>query len=402
MTYQDPYRAQQQWQPVAVNPNPVFDHGHSPVPPRRVDPALVFGVIGFIMLGIVAVLVAAYMLYALGPTAAVIASLMALVPLAIVILVITWIDRWEPEPRLALLFAFLWGAAASVAIALIFSFGAQIVLSIAGIGPSGGTDFFSAVVQAPIVEETAKGVGVLLLFWAYRKHFDGPVDGLVYAATVAVGFAFTENIQYFGIALAESDLGSVAEVFFLRAILSPFAHVMFTAATGVALGVASRRVGAGGAIGYFILGLIPAVALHAFWNGASFLVRDFYGYYIAVQVPFFVIAVLIVVYLRRQEQRVTAARLAEYASVGWFTPAEVVQLSTGAGRSQGRAWAARHRLGPQFSRFLKDATRLAFARQRIVSSRDRIGGQRAEAELLARITADRRALAALPPLTLQR
>lgn len=313
-------------------------------------------------------------------------------------LAIVWIDRWEPEPRLALLIAFLWGAAASVAIALIFSYGAQIVLAIAGIGDSGGAQFIGAVVQAPLVEEGAKGFGVLLLFWAYRRNFEGPVDGLVYSSMIAIGFAFTENIQYFGMALTMSDLGAVAETFFLRAVLSPFAHVMFTACIGIALGYASRRVGAAGAIGYFLLGLIPAVLLHAFWNGMASIVRDFYGYYFVVQVPLFLIAVAIVIGLRRREQQITGARLGEYASAGWFTPSEVRVLATGAGRGQGRAWAARHGLGPQFRRFVRDATRLAFARQRVLSSRDRIGAQRAEAELLDRIAEDRRALAALPPL----
>lgn len=35
----------------------------------------------------------------------------------------------------------------------------------------------------------AKSSGVLLLVWVVRKHFEGPVDGIVYAAMVAIGFA---------------------------------------------------------------------------------------------------------------------------------------------------------------------------------------------------------------------
>ena len=31
-----------------------------------------------------------------------------------------------------------------------------------------------------------------------RREFDGVVDGVVYAGLVAAGFAFTENILYFG------------------------------------------------------------------------------------------------------------------------------------------------------------------------------------------------------------
>ena len=79
-----------------------------------------------------------------------------------------------------------------------------VQLAVAFAEPGGGPDeAMQAVVQAPLVEETAKGIGVLLIFAFSRSHFDGPVDGLVYAATAAAGFAFTENILYFGAALAE-------------------------------------------------------------------------------------------------------------------------------------------------------------------------------------------------------
>ena len=387
------------WQPVVGNPHPVREDGlGTQVASRRADPAILLAIIGFILLGLVVIAVASYLLFAVGTFAAIVAFVMALVPLALVLFALGWIDQWEPEPRAALLFAFLWGAAASVAIALVFDYIVQIARALAGVGESFATAFLGAVVQAPIVEEFGKGLGILILFWAVRSHFEGPVDGLVYGSMIAVGFAFTENIQYFGLALTTDGPAGVSEIFFLRGILSPFAHVMFTAFMGILLGMASRRTGAFGAIGYFVLGLIPAILLHAFWNGMSFIVSDFYLYYVVVQVPLFLIAVAIVMFLRRQEQRVTASTLAEYAAAGWFTPTEVVLLSTGAGRSQGRAWAARHGLGRQFEKFTRDATRLAFTRHRIVSSRDRIGAQRAESDLLMAITNDRRALMALPPL----
>ncbi len=146
---------------------------------------------------------------------------------------IRWIDRWEPEPRSGLIFAFLWGAGVSVLLALIVDFGVSEQIA-AGGGATNGTIFAQTVFQAPIVEEFGKGLGVLLIFIVGRRFFDGPVDGIVYAATVASGFAFTENIQYFGLQVAEAGGldGTVGEIFIVRGLLSPFAHVMFTAATG--------------------------------------------------------------------------------------------------------------------------------------------------------------------------
>jgi RsiW-degrading membrane proteinase PrsW (M82 family) len=294
----------------------------------------------------------------------------------------------------------LWGAGASVLIALIFSGVTQHYAALAGLTGSGVATFFETVVQAPVIEEFAKGLGILLILWVMRRTFDGPVDGVVYAATIAVGFAFTENLQYFGLAInADGGLGGdVAQIFLLRAILSPFAHVMFTACTGVLLGLAARRTGRIGAIGYFVLGLVPAVMLHAFWNSAGYWATDWFRYYFVVQVPLFVFAIAGITRLRRHEQRLTRARLSEFAAAGWFTESEVNLLSTAAGRQRAIRWAARHDLGRPYRAFVRDATRLAFARERLVNGRDGIGASLDQGAMLAAIVDVRRSLAALPPL----
>ena len=69
----------------------------------------------FAIAGLVGLLVLGYLAVALGLSVVATGTLLAVVPLAIVLLAIRWVDRWEPEPRWALWFAFLWGAAVSVA-----------------------------------------------------------------------------------------------------------------------------------------------------------------------------------------------------------------------------------------------------------------------------------------------
>jgi len=363
-------------------------------PPRRSLGLTVIGVLSIGMLSLVALGVAAYLIAGLGPVAFGIGGIMALVPLAIVFFGVHLIDRWEPEPRGILVFAFLWGAGASVAVALVV--GAQLDGVLVAITADVGlSDFIAAVVQAPLVEEGAKGLGLLLIFWSARKHFDGPVDGLVYAAWVAGGFAFTENVLYFGVQLLNSGAGDggLAEIFFARGIMSPFAHVMFTACTGIALGFAARRASAAGALGVFRLGLVPAVLLHAFWNGSLYFVSDFYGYYAIVQLPLFIGAVLLVLHLRRQEARLTHTRLSEYAAAGWFNRDEIDVLATGAGRRRAQAWANQRGLGRVMRRYTRDATRLAATRQRIVTGRASVGAEADEVALLASIVAGRADLA---------
>jgi RsiW-degrading membrane proteinase PrsW (M82 family) len=378
---------------TAEAPHPVFTQ----IIKKRPGPiALV--TIGLILATIAIVLIAAYFLLALGPTLTVLGGVLALVPLAIVLLGIWWIDRWEPEPRSGLIFAFLWGAGVSVLLALFVDFNVSEQIA-AGGGATNMTIVLQTVVQAPIVEEFAKGLGVLLIFIVGRRFFDGPVDGIVYAAAVAGGFAFTENIQYFALQIAEAGGidGSVGEIFFVRGILSPFAHVMFTAMTGLLIGLAARRGSILLSIGAFFVGLIPAILLHMFWNGALFVVYDFYGYYLIVQVPLFALAVLMVFLLRRREAKMTQQHLQEYANAGWLNASEVQTLGTPAGRRQARSWARKHGLGKVMKEYIKDATHLAFIRNRIVTGRDRIGSQKDEQVLLYQVAESRRVLATSQP-----
>ncbi|WP_448809556.1 PrsW family intramembrane metalloprotease [Agromyces bauzanensis] len=379
-------------------PHPSPTPNPSPAPPIWTAPPVaragggVFAAVGIVLAGIVGLLVIAYLALGLGVSSLVIGSLLALVPLMIVLLAVRWVDRWEPEPRWALWFAFLWGAAVSVAVALIVDLGVQLVLAFAA--SQGPDEALQAVVQAPFVEELAKGVGVLLLFAFSRSHFDGPVDGLVYAATVAAGFAFTENILYFGAALAEGGAAELGSTFVVRGLFSPFAHVLFTACTGLAIGIGARRGGGPAVLGWFLLGLIAAVLLHAFWNGSLAFASDAIGLYFTVQVPIFIGFVLLAWFLRREEMRVTRTRLADYGAAGWFSPAEVQMLATPAGRRQAVAWA-RAQTPPRTAamrKMIADSTHLAFTRHRIVTGR---GGRNAAADeqaLLTAVTADRAAL----------
>jgi RsiW-degrading membrane proteinase PrsW (M82 family) len=345
------------------------------------------------LLGLLALALVAYFVAFLGPAASIIGLIAALIPYALVITTVALIDRWEPEPKGLVFFALAWGGIASIAFTLLFDLALTIVVP--GISQS---DFFGSVIQAPLVEEGFKGLGLLLVFWMGRRAFDGPVDGVVYGAMIGAGFAFTENVQYFAISTIEGGALQLGFTFFLRAILSPFAHAMFTACTGFALGLAARRgLRAGPAILLAVVGYVAAVLLHALWNGSTFVVgggiAGFLGYYVVLQVPIFALFVWGVVMLRREEARLTRRRLGDYAAAGWFTPQEVDMLATPAGRRMGRAWAAglpggRGRL---MNSFIRDAAALAAARQRAVSGRDPQAVQD-EHVLLARITATRQAL----------
>lgn len=333
-------------------------------------------------------LVLPYLLGNTGTTGFVIGFIASLVPLGAVLLAVYVIDRWEPEPKRLLLFAFLWGAVVSISVTLVI----QPFFALAA-APPVGMDYrtFAVTVQAPVVEEFAKSLGLLLLLLLARKHFDGPVDGVVFAFTIAGGFAFTENILYFGRAIAESGTpaADLAVVFFLRGVMSPFAHAIFTGTTGLILGFAARRWHTGMSVAAFFVGLVPAMILHSMWNSMG---QDFLVQYILVQVPIFVLAVVVIVLLRVAENRLTRQRLQEYAAAGWFTPPEVEMLATAGGRRSAVRWARQFGRGPQMKSFLRAATQLAFTRQRILSGRDVPAHQLDEHRQLAEIVARRDAV----------
>ncbi|WP_232711596.1 PrsW family intramembrane metalloprotease [Microbacterium lacus] len=351
---------------------------------RRVSIWL-FALLAVLLIGLVG-----YFLTFLGASASIIGMIVALVPFAVVLFAVRTIDRWEPEPRGLVVFAVAWGAIASVGIALLVDLG---IILLIGNSDSSARDLFSTVVQAPVVEEVAKALGLLLIFVTARRAIDGPVDGIVYGALVGAGFAFTENIQYFAISYLDGGAGDLTATFFVRGILSPFAHAMFTAVAGFALGLAARRGATGGrALGALGLGLIGAIALHAFWNGSAML-GDFFGLYLTLQVPLFIGFMLGILALRREEARLTHARLGEYASAGWFTAQEVDMLATPAGRREALRWSKTLRTdrSPIMRAFIADATALAAARQRAISGRDASAAED-ERVLLARTAAARASL----------
>jgi protease PrsW len=329
-----------------------------------------------------------YLLTFLGAEAAIVAALLALLPLTAVLFAIRMIDRWEPEPRGLVVLAVAWGAIAAVSFTLLFD-----LVVVFAVGPLPET--VSAVVQAPIVEELAKGAGVFLIFAAARRSFDGPVDGVVYGALIGAGFAFTENILYFADSLIVGGAADAAMTFFLRGILSPFAHVMFTAVIGYGVGLAARSGATrAAAIGPWFAGVVLGIVLHALWNGSAAF-ADFFALYVTLQVPLFILFIVGVVFLRREEARLTRTRLGEYAAAGWFSHAEVDLLATSAGRSRAIAWA-RTLPGdrtPAMRRFIVEATALAAARQRVVTGRDARAASD-ERVYLERATAARRDLLA--------
>ncbi|MCH8613493.1 PrsW family intramembrane metalloprotease [Arsenicicoccus dermatophilus] len=301
-----------------------------------------------------------------GLGAGLLGLIFAALPLGIVVPSFLWIDRLEAEPRWLLLVALAWGALVATAVALVANTGTMAI--IAGATGESPTSV-GAVLVAPVVEETAKGLGLVLVLRLQRWELDGVVDGLVYAGIIAAGFAFGENILYLGRAFNEAGAEGLFATFLLRGVVGPFAHPIFTCCTGFGVGVATyRRPGVVRVLAP-LLGWTLAVALHAAWNLSAVAGLDgFLAGYLSMQAPVFVAFVLLALWARRREARTVVTELGRYARAGWFTDAEVWMLGSVAARRQALAWASAAHGRPgkvAMTGFLDAASDLAMLRHRM-------------------------------------
>ncbi|HEX2077360.1 MAG TPA: PrsW family intramembrane metalloprotease [Longimicrobium sp.] len=291
---------------------------------------------------------------------------LAAVPVPIYVFLALWLDRFEPEPPRTLLQTFAWGATVAVFVALMVNMMSQdMMASVAG---ERAAELFGGLVTAPVVEELAKGFALLILFRELKDEFDGVVDGVVYAAMVGLGFAMVENVEYYGRAVTEGGDSSMV-TFFLRGMLSPFAHPLFTSMFGIGLGIVRERHGEAKSWAAPVLGLSAAVALHALWNLSATFEGWFYSLYLMVMLPVF-IGVLVLIYASlRRESRVLRHHLSPLVGDGVLSEAELECLC-GVRARLGASMEAWRRGGVERWRLRRElhqvASELAFHRWRVL------------------------------------
>ncbi len=327
-----------------------------------------------------------------GPAAFVLALLLAVAPVPVYLAVVLFIDRYEPEPLRMIALTFLYGATIAAFAAVILNTLGQVVVA-----DQLGTDvaeIYGYSISAPVVEEGAKGIILFGIYVAYRREFNGVIDGIVYAALVGLGFAMTENVLYYGRGAAEEGVVGAVATFVVRGLLSPFAHPLFTAMTGIGLGIAATTSSRTLRVAAPLVGLGAAMALHSLWNTSAGS-GLFLGVYVLIMVPVFAgLGVVVVLALRRE------GRVIERQLQGTLPPAEVRALASLRERRRWRREAAR-RGGRDAKRRMADlqrtAAEIAFQRQQVergVIAGDQLARAR-ESALLARLGERHRELAAL-------
>jgi RsiW-degrading membrane proteinase PrsW (M82 family) len=199
------------------------------------------------------------------------------VPMFLFAAFVNWLDRYEKEPKLLLGAAFVWGV-------IIAGGGAYILNTAFGIGiyaltgSEGAAEFGTTSIVAPIIEEGLKGLAVLVVFLMFRNEFDTVLDGVVYAAVTAMGFAAIENVLYiYRNGYLESGWEGFWVLVVIRVVLVGWMHPFFTAFTGIGLAIARMTRNVLAKIIAIPTGYAIAVVAHAFHNTFSGLIGGFEG-----------------------------------------------------------------------------------------------------------------------------
>jgi RsiW-degrading membrane proteinase PrsW (M82 family) len=169
-------------------------------------------------------------------------SALALLPVSI----LWFLDRREREAPCAYAAAFLWGGLIATTVALPINTAAIIAVTQwlerfpelgTMLGPEAAL-MIGAPLSAPIVEETTKGIGIVLLFWLLRGEFDNVRDGFIYGALVGAGFNWFESALYVQQNFVEFGTAPYGFQLGMRYAWAGLAgHALFSGLFGAALGV---------------------------------------------------------------------------------------------------------------------------------------------------------------------
>ncbi|MBX3199559.1 MAG: PrsW family intramembrane metalloprotease [Labilithrix sp.] len=282
-------------------------------------------------------------------------------PMLVIYLWIPWIvDRYDPEPTWALAMTLAWGGIAACGFSALVNTTVHVLGNAAG-GPVFG-DVLSACISAPLIEELTKGMAVFFMFYFMRRQFDGVVDGVIYATFAALGFAAVENILYYGNAakaeMLENKEGLFMGTFFVRGILAPWGHPLYTSMIGLGFGVARETNKTWLKWMAPIGGFMFAAFLHSVWNTAATLS----GNLVALMLPLWFLFVLaffaLVIYMVVRKGRIIRDHLRDEVLMGNMTPWELELVTSPIGRLRATfAWG-----GGAGRRFIDAAARLALSK----------------------------------------
>lgn len=303
-------------------------------------------------------------------------------------------DRGRPQGLWLWLVALVWGGLVATGISAPINTWAASQLSVVGDGDP-ATSMRGAVFIAPFVEEAGKATVLFGIAILFRNRFTSWLSAISLAGLAGTGFAFVENVVYYGRIYRYVSVTSGAgdaeqamnQLALMRGGITFFAHPLFTIMTGiglaVALGARSKRV----RVLAPLTGFLVAALLHMVFNFTASSGGE-------VGLMLWILALSVVVSMigfalarMRQERALLEARVTDYVRHGWLDEGDVEAF--GKRRARGRSrwhalWAGPSTLVATV-RIQRAVNDLAHLRDSVDRGLVDATGHRREAELLREI-----------------
>lgn len=170
------------------------------------------------------------------------------------ILIVRWLDRFEPKPWAIYLLCLLWGGVVATGIAVPLNAAGNLIL-------------------AGIIEELAKALGLVALLLTCRAAFEGPRDGLILGALIGLGFNGLEFGEYIANGfVATGHAPWSAQIASRFALVGLSGHALYTGITGLFIGFGMLHPNAVARVGLALLGVTLAIIFHLAWDTIGVIV----------------------------------------------------------------------------------------------------------------------------------
>jgi protease PrsW len=220
---------------------------------------------------LVAIVALALVVAQRGPAPTLVGLLLALLPVPLLVALILYLDRLEPEPRALLAAIFGAGAGVAVITALLGRALRTGTITTTDLEPHSSvavTVSAGAAIGGALVAQTLSGLILTGLLASRRTEIDGVEDGVVYGSMVGLGFALVANVYAYVVAW-DAGAGALAEEFARRGVFGPVFQALFTSLIGLGVAYAAAHPGRPARYLAIVAGWAAAVALDALWDHSA-------------------------------------------------------------------------------------------------------------------------------------
>lgn len=215
--------------------------------------------------------------------------LLAILPTILIAWVIYRADRHEREKWFPLTLCFMLGMLITLPVMKVQEFFYDL-------GIDQPANLFWVCVTSFVVvaffEEVFKFL-TLVLFPYFRPFFNEPLDGIIYAVMISMGFATLENVLY----ALQFSIATTA----LRGLTAVPAHAVFATMMGYFVGKAKFKTARKTQLRFLLTGLGIAVLVHGLYD--FFIIQEFYDWLIILAVVTLFISIFFAVRMFKEEQK---------------------------------------------------------------------------------------------------